>query len=155
MKKNPHSAKNLQKKINLEQTNQPRLHINTAHTNTTTNTPDEEYKKRRAQKQKKITEQLKQYQYNLLNPPIKDKKITWKISEKKRNTFEGYINDDLLFIIEKKLLSFNLDIKNKDIIEHIKKAQEEKKWKINILSSTHLLKLQHKAEVILKETINH
>jgi hypothetical protein len=112
---------------------------------------------------------------SILNPTIRNKKIIW-INRKNKidNSFRGFYNNELLFEIEKGMLSFKFKIKSEKLIDGIVKkeiskqqineenlaelerAKSTKKQRLRkaTKTSTDIYKLQIFAEKLLKENIN-
>jgi hypothetical protein len=112
---------------------------------------------------------------SILNPTIRNKKIIWiNRNNKMNNSFRGFYNNELLFEIEKGMLSFKFKIKSEKLIDGIVKkeinkqqineenltelerAKSTKKQNLRkaTKTSTDIYKLQIFAEKLLKENIN-
>lgn len=98
--------------------------------------------------QKEILEMVRN---NLLNPEIKNRLIVWENDKNNIDSvYEGYVDDELFFLIERGFINFRLKIKNENLIELLKK---ENKVSFNLMTSFDIFNLQKKAEKILKENL--
>jgi hypothetical protein len=98
---------------------------------------------KRKQLEKEKIKKKESFQKSLLEPNIKENLIIWTDKYKNGNLYQGWFKDDLFFEIKRGFVTFSLKITNNNI----------NKKNCNHFTSTDIIKLQEKANTILKENI--